>query len=143
MRSKSFAARKVGDVIICAHTSQAPTDAEWDEVIDYWSHPADLSRLCALVYTEGGAPDPRQRARLRSRLGDVKVRIAVLTASALARAAGVAVSWFNPAVRIFRVDDVEKALHHLDVAPAQRRDLRRVLSELQQELGLGARSVSQ
>jgi hypothetical protein len=133
MPSRSFASRRVREIVVFVLSRQAPTDAEWDEMLVIYRQLARPTLPCALVYTAGGAPNAKQRASLR----DVgSARIAVLTASAVARAAGVAVSWFNPEIRIYGPHDVEKALNHLDVPEAERRELRQALAELQRALGL-------
>lgn len=134
MRSKSLCARKLGNVVVFVHGSVAPSDPEWESVLDYYRQVPDSSRLRALVYTDGGAPDAKQRARLVE-LSHTKARIAVLTASAFARAAGIAVSWFNPHLRLFKPSEVERALDHLEVTPEERVELRRILAELKRELG--------
>lgn len=134
MRPRSFVARAVRGVVIYVHTAQAPTDEEWDNVLDHYRDASEFSQMRTLVRTQGGAPNPAQRARLNIALGGKKVRIAVLTASTLARAAGIAVSWFNPNVRIYGPDDVEKGLDHLQVAPEDRAEIKRTLLELEKEL---------
>ncbi|MEO8184430.1 MAG: hypothetical protein ABI895_36945 [Deltaproteobacteria bacterium] len=133
MRSKSLCARKLGNVVVFVHGSRAPTDSEWESVLDYYRQAPDASRLRALVYTEGGAPDAKQRARLVE-LGHAQARIAVLTTSALARAAGIAVSWFIPHLRLFKPSEVERALDHLETTTTERVELRQTLAELRREI---------
>jgi hypothetical protein len=137
MRSKSFASREVGDVVVFVHGTQAPTDEEWDDVLDFYRRKPEQSSFRSLVYTAGGAPNASQRARLRE-AGQGRARIAVLTASAVARAAGIAVGWFNPQIQIYGLKDIEMALDHLHVPAAQRRELRQAITELQTALGLVA-----
>ena len=91
MSSKSFLARRVRNVIIYVHTADTPSDVEWDTVLSFYNNANDEQQLRTLVYTEGAAPNASQRARLNDCLGARRVRIAVLTPSALARAAGTAV----------------------------------------------------
>ncbi len=135
MRPKSFVSRKVREVVVFVHGTQAPTDEEWEEVLDVYRRKPDQSSFRCLVYTAGGAPNPTQRARLRE-AGQGRARIAVLTASAVARAAGIAVGWFNPQIQIYGLKDIEKALDHLHVPTAQRGEFRQALAELQNALGL-------
>ncbi len=135
MRSKSFTSREVRGVVVFVHGTQAPTDDEWDEVLQFYRGKPETASFRSLVYTAGGAPNATQRARLRE-LGQRRARIAVLTASAVARAAGVAVAWFNPLIKIYGLKDTQKALDHLDVPPAHRQELLRVITELQGSLGI-------
>jgi hypothetical protein len=80
-----------------------------------------------LVYTAGGSPNTAQRARRNALLGDRNIPQAVVTASALARAAGTAISWFQPTFRLFAPDQLEKALDHLAVPGGARLRLRRAI----------------
>ena len=85
-----------GGLIICVHRDVAPADEEWNQILALFRGAPDLREARILVFTLGGAPDARQRARLNTVVGDAKPRIAVITPSALARAAGIAISWFIP-----------------------------------------------
>jgi hypothetical protein len=137
MSPKSFVSRKVRDVVVFVHGPQAPTDEEWEEVLDSYRGKPEQPSFRSLVYTAGGAPSATQRARLRE-VSQGRARIAVLTASAVARAAGIAVGWFNPQIQIYGLKDIEKALDHLHVPVAQRSELRQALTDLQSALGLVA-----
>jgi hypothetical protein len=143
MGTKSYVARKVGNIMVYVHADVPPTDAEWEAGISFFKETSDPSRLSALVYTQGGAPNAAQRARLNAVLGSNKVRIGLLTASAAARAAGVAVRWFNPELSIFGPEDVEAALDHIRAPTDQRSEVKRALTELKSELSIHAREVRQ
>lgn len=136
MGSKSFAARRVHNVILYVHTAAPPTEDDWDGVLGYYQEALDVKDLRTLVYTDGAAPNASQRARLNAVLGARRVRIAVLTPSALARAAGTAIGWFRPEVRVFGATDFGKAMEHLSVAGEAAADVGRVLDELKAELGV-------
>ena len=143
MGTKSYVARKVGYIIVYVHADVPPTDAEWEAGISFFKESSDPSRLSAIVYTEGGAPNAAQRARLNAVLGSNKVRIGVLTASAAARAAGVAVRWFNPELSIFGPEDVDAALDHIRAPTDQRSEVKRTLTELKSELSIQPREARQ
>jgi hypothetical protein len=143
MGTKSYAARKVGNVVVYVHGDASPTDAEWEAGIAFFKDTPDPSRLSAIIYTEGGAPNAAQRAQLNAVLGSNKVRIGVLTGSAAARAAGVAVRWFNPELAIFGAEDVEAALDHIRAPADQRSLLKRTLTELKSELSIQVREARQ
>jgi len=141
MGTKSYVARKVGNTMVYVHAEASPTDAEWEAGLTFFKDAPDVSRCSALVYTHGGAPNASQRARLNAVLGSSKVRIGVLTASAAARAAGVAVRWFNPELSIFGPEDVEAALDHIRAPLEQRGELKRTLSDLKKELLMEAKEA--
>lgn len=136
MGTKSFVARRVENVLVYAHGSAAPSDDEWDSVLALYDEPGTSQQLCTLVYTAGAAPNAAQRARLNAKLGPKRVRIAVLTPSTLARAAGTAVHWFRPEVCIFGPTNVDGAIAHLGVGDDVGRRLITVLRELMQEVGV-------
>jgi hypothetical protein len=141
MGTKSYVARRVGSIVIYVHAEVSPTDAEWEAGLTFFKDAPDVSRLSAIIYTHGGAPNASQRARLNAVLGTAKVRIGVLTSSAAARAAGVAVRWFNPELSIFGADDVEAALDHIRAPLEQRGELKKALSELKNELAIEAKAA--
>jgi hypothetical protein len=136
MRSRSLATRTVRGVIVFVHGSQDPTDEEWGATLELYRRTPEHSSIRCLVYSSGGAPNVKQRARLRE-VGQSRARIAVLTASAVVRAAGVAVSWFNPKIKIYGLRDIENALDHLEVPVLERSDVRQALEELKNEMRLG------
>ena len=116
------------------HASEAPSDAEWEALLGLFRLAAEEGvELRTLVYTEGGAPNARQRALLNDVLAGLKPRVAVLTPSAAARAIGVAISWFNPDLRVFAGDELSRALDHLDVNQGERRILTQALTELRMQ----------
>lgn len=135
MRAKSFLATRVRDVLIYVHTAAPPDDEEWDEVLKFYETTRPERKVCTLVYTEGGAPNAAQRARLNASLGP-GVRIAVLTSSAIARAAGTAVTWFRPHVRVFGPKDLQGAMDHLELPPDNRQEIGDALQELKRSLGI-------
>jgi hypothetical protein len=142
MASKSFLARRVRNVTIYVHTAGTPSDAEWDTVLSFYDNANDEQQLRTLVYTAGAAPNAAQRARLNDALGARRVRIAVLTPSSLARAAGTAVGWFRPEVRAFGASDESRAIAHLGIGEEIARDVLKALGEMKRELGLDKRTTA-
>jgi hypothetical protein len=132
---RSYVARRVVDVLVFVHTAESPTDEEWEELLEYYRKASELPEYKTLVLSIGGAPNAGQRVRLSEIIGEKPTRIAVLTPSPLVRAAGIAVSWFRPNIRMFNPTDVRAALEHLGVPDAELR-IRRALDELKAELGV-------
>ena len=131
----TFLWKRLDDYFVVVHTTTPPSDNEWNEVLAEFRKFDDLKRARIFVYTEGGAPNARQRALLNQVMATAKPPVAVLTSSSLARAAGTAISWFNPAIRLFAPDDAESALDHLAAAGVDRVRLRKALHELKAKLG--------
>jgi hypothetical protein len=133
--------QRSGNFVVVAHGSLAPSAAEWNELLDiYRAHPR-LSDMRTLVFTEGGAPNAAQRADLRAVFGSTDVPIAVITDSIVARAAGTAISWLNPSLRMFAPRDLDKGFDHIRATTADRRTLRAIADELRLALGVSTSVV--
>ncbi len=128
--STSMAAKAVGNYCVFVHTDASPTDEQWNQALQFYRDVADLGALRTLVFTEGAAPNAAQRARLKAVTRGAKMPIAVLTSSAIARGAGVAIGWFNPLFRVFAPDEIDRALDHLDAVGLDRELLKLTLEEL-------------
>ena len=131
---RSLAMRSWSSYVVFVHGSLAPSQVEWNQVLDlYRGHP-NLASAKTLVFTEGGAPSAPQRAELSSVLGKIPMRTAVMTSSIIARTAGTALTWLNPGFRVFSATDFDGALEHLLASPGDRRTLRDLVDELRREL---------
>jgi hypothetical protein len=140
VRTRTAVARVIGNVWLFVHTKENPSDEEWAALMDRYAAPETNQHVRTLVYSEGGAPNALQRARLKQLQGGVAVPIAVLTSSQLVRAAVTAIGWFNDRVRTFSPHEMEEALTFLEIPPGKREKLRTALGELQEEV-LTSRSV--
>ena len=130
VQGRMFVADMVEDYGVIVQGSEAPTDAEWDEVLAFYRDMIAAGRLRVLVFTDGAAPNASQRGKLQDQLGKKKMTFSVMTQSAWARAVGSAVSWFVPNVAMFSPNELEKALDHLTVPPQLRSRMREKLDEL-------------
>ncbi|HVJ21900.1 MAG TPA: hypothetical protein VM686_41130 [Polyangiaceae bacterium] len=135
VRSKSMIAVRQGVYVVYVHTAESPSDEEWDLAMRFYEA-ADVSRLKTLVYTDGAAPNAAQRGRLNAALGGHKLLMALLTPSVFARAAGTAISWFNPNVRVFGPGDFDAALRHLAASPEEGATLSGLVEKHKAELGI-------
>jgi hypothetical protein len=138
VRTQSAAARVVGRYVVFVHDSTDPTDTEWEKLLELFRKLPGGRMPRTLVYTGGGAPNAAQRARLlqtvRETFGSGAFVVAVFTESALARAAGTAISWFIPGIRIFGPNDIDQALDHLGGSSVERATVKVALAELRSEL---------
>lgn len=135
LKSGNLAWTLVGDYLVFVHTAVAPTDDEWKELLTKLRVARDKRRVRVLVYTQGGAPNARQRALLNQAVEHVQPPIAVVTHSNTARAAGTAIGWFNPRIKVFDPSEQERAFDHLDANSAERKLLSLALRELRAEIG--------
>lgn len=133
LRMSSIATEAVGDYMVVVHSTAPPTDEEWQRnVVLQTLLPAE--RAWVRVWTDGGAPNAKQRAALSASLKGDQPRTAVLTPSKIAQTVGVAISWFNPRTRIFSPHELDLALDHRNVVGPDRRLLQDTLARLRREL---------
>jgi len=130
----------VGDVIVCIHTAQPPSDEEWHEFIVAIKSFKDVSKVRNLVLTEGGAPNSVQRRAVNELLQGKPGVSAVVSGSALVRGVVTALNWFNPYVKTFAPSEVEDAYRYLRLAPKDVEALRVQIPKLKAVLGLGPTS---
>ena len=134
---KTMAWRYEGRLNITVQTEEAPTKQEWTAYVETIRGLGDLRERRVLFYSYGGAPNPAQRAEL---LDVFKTRgasrTAVLTTSLLARAASMAVAWFNKDLKIFAIDGDQAAWDFLELTPEERGWVKSAVRELHRELGI-------
>jgi hypothetical protein len=104
------------------HTDKAPSDAEWNQVLDFYrtyaqEHAGDFSALRVLVIIDGGGPNAKQRADLMSAKNKASVKTAILSDSKIIRGIATAFNWINGdrSMRLFAPTDLSTALHFLDL----------------------------
>src|SRR5688572_20264662 len=133
LQTASMSARIVGGFAVFVHSNRAPTDDEWEQALELHRRGGGNIVLPTLVYTEGGAPNASQRVRLNALVTTSKPRVAVMTPSVLARAAGGALALINSNTRVFGPDQLDRALDHIGASGTSRELLRRTLEELRIE----------
>ena len=136
----------VGTVMIALHSEEAPTDAEWNGYLDAMAHVPDLSALRSIAFTDGGAPNSRQRKALNDLLaprlkGSPGLAVAV-SSSALVRSVVTALSWFNPNVKAFAPDRVNDAYKYLRLTSSEIAGIRVELRRLRQAFSVPLRCIS-
>jgi hypothetical protein len=124
----------VEDFHVGVHTATTPSAEEWDAMV------ADLKTRKmsgSLIYTLGGSPSAKQRKQLRDTIGERAIYTAVLTDSAIARAAIVALNLFmrNP-VHPFPPDELEQALQYTKAPPRLWTELKKALHSLKLQLNI-------
>lgn len=126
----------MGRLVVTVHTDAVPSDEDWAAYMAQADAHKPLEEQRVLVVSAGGGPNGTQRKMMVDVLQGARVPVAILTSSVLMRGAGVAVSWFNPSLKIFGPFALEEAIDYLDLTSWERIEGMRVLYELHQELGL-------
>ncbi len=117
--SPRLACTAVGDVHVAVHGPDDPDAADWQaylaaarSILKGYEQPR------VLVYTLGGNPSTAQRGELNKINEGLSPRVAVMLNSRVARGTVTALSWFNPSIKAFALDELERAMKHLDLSDA-------------------------
>jgi hypothetical protein len=110
---------------VAVHSTDAPTDAEWNHWIALLTERAGRDRRI-LVETRSG-PTATQRKALASATKDQDLRFAVLTDSVVVRGIITALAWLGVQHRAFAMDQHRQAAAYLELTSVE---FDRVLAEL-------------
>lgn len=136
----NFKCLRVDKFVVGVHTSIAPTQEEWEQLLALAKVPPD-QHTGSLIYTEGGAPSALQRRQLRDVMIGNKIATqlsAVLTNSVIARTAITALNLFlNNRVRAFPLHAIDEGLLYIKAPPDLWPRLKQTLEELKSEVGAG------
>lgn len=135
--------RRRGRLVVTVHTSSNPSDRDWTEYMSGFADYLPLEDQRIFVVSEGGGPDSAQRRNLTNALAGAIVPVAILTNSWRMRGAGVAVSWFNPSIKIMAQGAMDQAFEHLELTAAERLECRAIVRELQTRLGIKAAATEE
>jgi hypothetical protein len=126
----------VGRTLLVVHNKDYPTDAEWDAYLEALiAQVSSQPHRRSLVFTEGGAPSSKQRARMTARVGDAVAPTAVVSSSPAVRATVGALNLHNKAIGVFAPSDIDGALGHLGLKEDERGRILACLPSLQQRVG--------
>lgn len=126
-----------GRLALAVHSEVDPSNLEWAGYVrDTLSQP-DVSTLRILVITYGGGPTGAQRRELTSVLKR-PAPTALLSNRFIARGLVNALSWFNPKIRAFRLNEDSSAYEFLELTNNEQTLARRLREQFEGELGLSA-----
>jgi hypothetical protein len=113
-------------VLIQLHTSEAPTDAEWNTCLALGEQygkkqNGSFSSLRVLAITDGGAPTTLQRGKLNDVMDGQTVLVSTVSSNSMVRGVVTALSWFNRGIRVFSPAQITSALDHLLLTEAERK----------------------
>lgn len=136
--------RLVGNVILAVHTTAEPTSDEWDEYIAYCRRAAklfgdDLSPCRQLLLTDGGGPNPAQRAAIlkatENMPGAAGVPRAVISTSHFVRGIVTALTWLERNVKLFEPDQIHQAIAFLGIEESTVAAIWKELESIDEEIG--------
>lgn len=118
-------------VLVAVHTKPNPTAEEWEAyAVDVEQEMAKDGLRGVLIVTAGGGPNAAQRSRIAKIRGLGPVPTAVVTEAFAVRGIVTALSWLGKDIRAFGRDDVERAIQHLSIEPADATALLQEVSHL-------------
>lgn len=112
---QDFVSTSRGEIMVVIHTSQPPSDLEWQEYVDGVAS-CDLETMRSIVITDGGAPSAQQRKAINDLLGGRQVPGVVVSPSTFVRGVVTALSWFNPGLKAYPHEDFDKACQYLELS---------------------------
>ncbi|HEY5960709.1 MAG TPA: hypothetical protein VIV60_29345, partial [Polyangiaceae bacterium] len=131
-----------GRLAVAVHGTSDPNNLEWKEYLrDTVAQPAP-SMLRVLVVSFGGGPTGNQRKELTETLRH-SVPTAFLSNRLLARALVNTLSWFNPKLRAFELQQDLAAFDFLELTEPERRIARRLRKELEMQLNVGVSQTTE
>jgi len=134
-QSPRFACRLIDDIAIGVHTSEPPSDEDWEAWLAVSKKALDVrGSIRALVYSHGGGPNSAQRSQVNDLLKDQPQRISVMLDSRIARGAVTALSWFNPKIKGFDLQQFDSAFEHLGLAHDEIDQVRESIEEMLAQL---------
>jgi hypothetical protein len=132
--------RSLNCAILVHNERPATDDEEWDRwiafVADAGPAAAHLTRV--LVFSAGGSPTPKQRAKINvlTPPGEQGVLTAIVIPSLLARGVVSALTLFNPGVRAFAPERLQEALGYLRISSVRQPEVIHIARALHAELGI-------
>ena len=136
--------RLVGHVILAVHTTSEPTPEEWEDYIRtvvhaYKVHGDKPDLVRQLLLTDGGGPNPAQRAAVLKATEGIpgvdNVPRAVISSSKVVRGIVTALNWLNRNVKLFSPEEIEKAIAFLGIDEATVDELWDHLMGIDAEIG--------
>lgn len=120
-----------GNFIIGVHSTENPSNEEWEGYLA-----AGRAALAAegsvrsLAYSLGGGPNSLQRSQTNELFKGSPQRVAVMLNSALTRGVVTALSWFNPEIRAFNLEQLDAACEYLGLSPEKTREVEALIKQM-------------
>jgi hypothetical protein len=128
--------RRMARLVVTVHTAEVPSDEDWNAYMAQVDAYLPLQDQRVLVVSAGGGPNGKQRKMMIDALNGARVPVAIITNSLVMRGAGIAVSWFNPSLKVLGPEDLDAAVEYLGLTTWERVESARTLKELEKGLGL-------
>lgn len=129
--SPRFAWLVDGNLVIAVHSTENPTNEEWDAYLAAGSKALDQhGSIRSLAYSLGGSPNSVQRSKTNELFKGRPQRVAVMLNSAITRGVVTALGWFNPEIRAFNLEQSDAACEYLGLDALQTRKVREQIQQM-------------
>ncbi|WP_156339003.1 hypothetical protein [Chondromyces crocatus] len=132
---KTMVSTLVGNTLVLLHSEAPPSDDEWAKYIDLMRSIKDITKARSIAFTDGGAPNSRQRKDVNDILRGRPGLAVVVSHNTLVRGVVTALNWFNPLVKSFPPDKLSEAYDYLKLSREEVFKLNKAIEDLHVELG--------
>ncbi len=139
MTKPTMVSKAIGEVVLAAHATPAPTEQEWTAYLELFRPFKDAGKLesvKALVWSHGGSPDAKQRRAMLEFLGRAAPPTAIVTPVSFVRGVVTVLSWFRKAIRAFGPTQVDEAFAWVGIPQSSWAGLRHELTLLKRQVAL-------
>jgi hypothetical protein len=135
-----MAFKRVDFTLVVVQDAVPPTDEEWQRYLDACVQlgkdlAGDYGKASALIFTDGGAPNGKQRVAIAKLLGGRAALSAVVCDSLMIRAALGALGLINPGIKVFPSRDWVKAAAFARVPVSKHMEVLKIAVGLSHEVG--------
>jgi hypothetical protein len=130
-----------GRLAVAVHGPSDPSNLEWSSYLRDTLAQSNVSLLRVVIVSYGGKPTGPQRKELTDLLPR-PAPTAYMSESWLARSLINTMSWFNPQLHAFGLNDDKAAFSFLQLTESEARSARRLRAALEAELRIGCEPQS-
>ena len=130
---KTLGYGKIHDVLLYISAKRPPNDADWAEYVAFFRK-AEQPNFRGIVVERGSGPNAAQRKQITDIMSTVTSKVAVMSASPVARGVMTAMSWFSKGFQAFSPDEMDRALEYLGVPSLMATQVKQLVQKIQQEL---------
>ena len=126
---KSLGYGRVGNCFLYVSGKRPPNEADWAEYVA-WFKKALPPNAQGIVLERGSGPNAAQRKQLTDITSKMTFKVAVLTASPVARGVVTAMSWFKEGYKAFSPDELGEAASYLGLDASATSQVKQLVQKL-------------
>ena len=135
----NLALKRIGKFMIVVQNKETPLTEEWNLLIQQSAELAieggDISNSSTVIFTDGGAPDSKQRLALAAELKGKPAPSVVISDNMMVRGIVGVVALFNKGISAYSSKEWKKAFTAAKVPEAQQLEFLSIAIKLAREVG--------